>query len=121
MLVLVLAGGAAVLLHERQRAEGVERCAGTLIRAAEKKDRSTLEDALRNPSMRDALLAADSVDLLFQRPASSQWFRVGLGLHTKTSTRSGLMVLLLDTAALPSCRFLGDYERGKGAFVPSSE
>jgi hypothetical protein len=121
MLVLLLAGGAAVLVHEKKRAQGVDHCAGVLIRAAETKDRAALEETLKNPSMREALLGADSVELLFQRPASSEWFRVGLGLHSKTSTRSGLMVIVLDTSALPACRFLGDYERGKGAFVPSSE
>ncbi len=92
------------------RGAAVDACAEKLLAAARAKDAAWLSDAVRTPSVRDRLVARGAEELAFARPVSSEWSRVGL-VVTSTTGRS-VLVLLLESSSLPTCRFLADYERG---------
>src|SRR5687768_6993800 len=82
-----------------------DRCAEELVDAVVKKDRAALEKTVKSPTLPDELLAAHEVELGFVRPMTSDETRVGLFvLKTATSTRAGVVVLVLENGE--TCTFV---------------
>jgi hypothetical protein len=105
-LALTAAAGVALFMFAGLRiGAAADECAEALARAATAKDRAHLERVVKNPSLREELLAAPSVELGYVRPIDSEWTRVGLFVRTSTHTRQ--VVLQLSTE--DGCLFLRDY------------
>ncbi len=83
-----------------------DACADRLLTAVAKKDEAEIRALVKNPSMRDRLLAGAEVELAFVRPVAPEWSRVGL--MVKTSTSRALVPLQLE-AKDGGCQFLRDY------------
>lgn len=83
-----------------------DACADRLLAAVERHDEAEIRALVKNPSMRDQLLAGATVELAFVRPVSPEWSRVGL--MVKTSTSRALVPLQLEAKG-GDCQFLRDY------------
>ena len=106
-LVAAVVAGVFVLSAWRL-GSAADGCADSLVVAIGAGDRADVEGMVRNPSVRDQLLAGDSVEVGFVRPMSSAWTRVGLFVKTGTTTTNVALQLSTEDG---SCLFLRDYER----------
>lgn len=89
-----------------QLGAAADYCAESLVHAIEKRDDKFIEETVKNPSLRDELLTAPTVELGYVRPLDSEWTRVGLFVRTATTTKQ--VVLQLSTED-DRCTFLRDY------------
>lgn len=95
-----------------QRGAFADRCVDELVKRSIARDKPFLEGAVQSPLVVEQLLAAKRVELVFVRPLSEDWTRVGIAARaTETATRADLLQLVLDNR-VERCTFLRDYEAG---------
>lgn len=97
-----------LLLGQYRIGAAVDQCATQLAEAAHADDAAALSTLVPSRALRSTLLAADELEVAYARAASAGHTRVGMVV--RTGTVAALVVLLLNNQALPTCRFLKDYE-----------
>lgn len=102
--VLIVGFGAREFL----RGSKIDSCATQIADAAKSGADTRVREMIDSAALRGRLTGADDIEVVFVRPANSEWARVGLA--ARTATVSELVVLLLDNSKLPKCRFLRDYD-----------
>ena len=94
-----------------RQGSAADRCAGSLLDAVARRDRTYLSQHVRNPSLAEQL-ATVHAELLFVRPIDPEWSRIGLAVRSSATATSAkpLYVLLSHQESQQDCTFLQDYD-----------
>lgn len=89
-----------------------DSCASELVQAVERKDEAWLLEHVKSPSLKARLLDAHRPDLLFVRPQSEEWSRIGLAVRKSDTATVATPLYVLLSHAEKTCSFIQDYDAG---------
>src|SRR5262245_13914885 len=113
LFVLFAAIATWFIVSSLQQGRVADRCAGMLLDALRKKDRTYLAEHVRSPSLEEELIAAPYAELGFVRPTDPDWSRIGILIRESetSSVAKPVFILLSHEHSKEECSFMQDYEQ----------
>lgn len=92
------------------RGSVADGCANELLHAVKRGDAAWLSAHVKSPSLKDRLVEAHRPDLLFVRPHSGAWSRIGLATRASDDATVAAPVYILLSHEEEGCMFIQDYD-----------